>query len=276
MLCLISLTGRVDHSAFICPDARWDSYNIKDLLSLLPARQSCQHRLNQLSHYHLIKDPNLCFVSVVCKFHVFEDMCKHCGYRVVFLCCHDEDVIHHQSNTVPCRVSHAAQLLWHEASLHLRLRLLLIHQAVLPWRVFSHAGWETSGLRALHHEQLLLLRRQLLPRDLRRLPQRRRLLQLRRILPALLGPLVPAASLWWRVLALISGRMGQRCVRVEVHNDNVHLGLNVVFRWTLRIVNLCFKTSACWERLQRFLTAPACEEKQYDSTLYLFRNIHFK
>lgn len=42
---------------------------------------------------------------------------------------------------VACRVSHAAQLLQHEASLHLRLGLLPVHQAVLPWRLFVHTGW---------------------------------------------------------------------------------------------------------------------------------------
>ncbi|KAI4815455.1 hypothetical protein KUCAC02_005599 [Chaenocephalus aceratus] len=62
------------------------------------------------------------------------------------------------------------------------------------------------------HEQLLLLHRQLLSGDLRGLPQRCRLLRLRRLLPALLRPLIPAAALHWRVLTLISeGLMGAVC-----------------------------------------------------------------
>lgn len=105
-----------------------------------------------------------------------------------------------------CRVSHAAGLLQHEASLHLGLRLLLVQQAVLPRRLPVHAGGQGAGLRALGREQLLLPHRQLLPGDLQRLPQHRRLLRPRRLLPALVGPLVLAAFLRRGNLAVIPGR----------------------------------------------------------------------
>lgn len=105
-----------------------------------------------------------------------------------------------------CRISHASGLLQHEATLHLRLWILLVDQTVLLWRLPVHTGGESPGLWALDREQLLLPHRQLLPRNLQRLPQHCRILCPWQLLPAPVSHLILSAFLHRRSLTVIPGK----------------------------------------------------------------------
>lgn len=129
-----SATGRIHHSALVCPDARWESNTL-----------SCVHDKSVSAH---CTQPalSLSLVNTETSVSSFNHLQQSC---LLLLPRHREEepvvglviVVVLKLHLVACRVSHAAQLLQHEASLHLRLGLLPVHQAVLPWRLFVHTGW---------------------------------------------------------------------------------------------------------------------------------------